>query len=240
MAMDTVKVRIAVCGNLPKLIKWLEPWKGLECCLFKDSWELRDRLMDTRADPVDMALIESNCGCGLQPLYFRGAGGDCPVLMVTDASLDLVGIELDKLFKAKRQQREQEWLKYREERAEILALRPEAELIDRDGTPGLRLGEKERYAEDPVQAWLLRLLVNGEKSLDDIETQMTSELMPEINRLCSELWRDWEDEEGPPILNRMRQWFSENGLEPDSTFAAMLTADFLLKFTDFLEREAVA
>ena len=45
--------------------------------------------------------------------------------MVTDTSLDLVGIGLDRIFKAKHQQQKQDWLKYREERAKILALRPE-------------------------------------------------------------------------------------------------------------------
>ena len=80
MFEDAITVRVAVCGSLPKLAEWLESCKVFERNLFRDGWALRDRLLNARAEPMDMALVESNCGCGLGPLYIHTARGDCPVL----------------------------------------------------------------------------------------------------------------------------------------------------------------
>lgn len=111
-------------------------------------------------------------------------------------------------------------------------------MIDRDGAPGLRLGNMELFAKNPVEAWLLRTLYDGELRLDDLRARMIREVMPEINRYFSELWRNWDDEE-PPVVEKMRQRFSEESLEPEVTLAGLSIAVFIEAFSGFLAREDV-
>lgn len=96
----------------------------------------------------------------------------------------------------------------------------------------------ERFAGNPVEAWLLRTLRDGELRLDDLRARMIREVMPEINRYFSELWRNWDDEE-PPVVEKMRQRFSEESLDPEVTLAGLSIAVFIEAFSGFLAREDV-
>ncbi len=240
MVSDTLQ--IAICGDMPDMTGRLACREDIRYCLFQDSWVLRDRLLDDQAEPIDLALVESAGGAGLYPLYFRAARDDCPVLLVTDtiseADMEPVTEQIDRLLHEKHQRRQWERTKRRVEREDTLALDPEAEMIDQDGLPGLRLGDMERFAGNPVEAWLLRTLRDGELRLDDLRARMIREVMPEINRYFSELWRNWDDEE-PPVVEKMRQRFSEESLEPEVTLAGLSIAVFIEAFSGFLAREDV-
>lgn len=240
MVSDTLQ--IAICGDMPDMTGRLACREDIRYCLFQDSWVLRDRLLDDQAEPIDLALVESAGGAGLYPLYFRTARDDCPVLLVTDtiseADMEPVTEQIDRLLYEKRQRRQWERTRRRAERENILAFDPEAEMIDRDGAPGLRLGNMELFAKNPVEAWLLRTLRDGELRLDDLRARMIREVMPEINRYFSELWRNWDDEE-PPVVEKMRQRFSEESLEPEVTLAGLSIAVFIESFSGFLAREDV-
>lgn len=210
MVSDTLQ--IAICGDMPDMTGRLACREDIRYCLFQDSWVLRD----DQAEPIDLALVESAGGAGLYPLYFRAARDDCPVLLVTDtiseADMEPVTEQIDRLLHEKRQRRQWERTKRRVEREDTLALDPEAEMIDQDGLPGLRL--------------------------DDLRARMIREVMPEINRYFSELWRNWDDEE-PPVVEKMRQRFSEESLEPEVTLAGLSIAVFIEAFSGFLAREDV-
>lgn len=214
MVSDTLQ--IAICGDMPDMTGRLACREDIRYCLFQDSWVLRDRLLDDQAEPIDLALVESAGGAGLYPLYFRAARDDCPVLLVTDtiseADMEPVTEQIDRLLHEKRQRRQWERTKRRVEREDTPALDPEAEMIDQDGLPGLRL--------------------------DDLRARMIREVMPEINRYFSELWRNWDDEE-PPVVEKMRQRFSEESLEPEVTLAGLSIAVFIEAFSGFLAREDV-
>lgn len=127
------------------------------------------------------------------------------------------------------------------EKTMALALREDAEFIEQDGVPGLRVGSSEQYAEDTVQAWILRLLLKEKRvPVDKVQEGMVRKIMPEIEREFAKAPFDWMDDGRPGRVGNIKWQLAQDGMDADRALAGMLLGIFILDFTDFLAKEETA
>ena len=239
MRKDTNKLCIGICGHLPGAVELMESRDDVEYTTFSNGSELCGCLED--AAPFDCMVIQSEAGVGMVPLYYPGCDGDCFVYLTGDPQTEDEKETLNEMIDT---QLNEKWWRLsptsaRVDREDILVykLKKGVEAVKQDGVPGLRLGERERYAKDTLQAWLIGLLLEKPWSGGELAHRLAAEKMSEVENTLAEEWTEPGDIDGWEILRIIKGSGAKVKGSPDVYVTKLVLHTFHNDFHAFLYRE---
>lgn len=207
------KLHIALFGELTETAAWFRRHEDLVLHFFADSVEM-ERAIDTLEVCCDLVLIRVPGVTDLLSATLSACR--CPAFLLDDPPSEAALRRLEDWITAERYRPGgHRWMTH-SPRIDF-ELRPDTVYSEEDGVPTLTRGEKRRRAEDAAQAWLLRLIKDGARSLENVLEQMERQRVVQVEL----------DESLPPLSRQDARQLSNLAVR-------CVIAKFALDFCDFL------